>query len=191
MPQPIVVMGVSGSGKTTAGTALARRLGVPFADADDFHPPANIAKMAAGVPLDDADRAPWLRAVGAWLAAHPHGGVVTCSALKRAFRDGLRAAAPTVRFVHLSGDPEVVRARVANRAGHFMPVGLVTSQFATLEPLAPDEAGLVLDLDRPVDALVDAYLGAHPTDRTTAPAAAVPAAALTATVLTAEEGNPS
>lgn len=166
MPQPIVVMGVSGSGKSTAGAALARRLGVPFADADDFHPPANIAKMAAGVPLDDRDRAPWLRAVGAWLAAHPDGGVVTCSALKRAFRDLLRAAAPAVRFVHLAGDPGVVRDRVANRTGHFMPVGLVASQFAALEPLAPDEPGVVLDLDQPVDRLVDACLtavGGNPT----------------------------
>ncbi len=160
MPQPIVVMGVSGSGKTTTGSALARRLAVPFADADDFHPPANIAKMAAGMPLDDADRVPWLRAVGQWLAAHPDGGVVTCSALKRTFRDDLRAAAPSVRFVHLAGDPEVVRERVANRTDHFMPVSLVASQFAALEPLAPDEPGVVLDLDQPVDTLVDAYLTA-------------------------------
>ncbi|CCH33289.1 gluconokinase [Actinosynnema sp. NPDC047251] len=189
MPQPIVVMGVSGSGKTTAGTALARRLAVPFADADDFHPPANIAKMAAGVPLDDADRAPWLRAVGDWLAAHPDGGVVTCSALKRTFRDGLRAAAPAVRFVHLAGDPEVVRRRVAARSDHFMPVGLVASQFATLEPLAPDEPGLVLDLDQPVDALVHAVVGAG----IGAGIGAVVDTRFTAdatTCLTAEEGHP-
>ncbi|MBW4721318.1 gluconokinase [Saccharothrix sp. SC076] len=149
-------MGVSGSGKTTTGKALARRLDVPFADADDFHPPANIAKMAAGVPLDDTDRAPWLRAIGDWLAAHPDGGVVTCSALKRVFRDGLRAAAPGVRFVHLAGDPEVVRRRVARRSGHFMPASLVDSQYADLEPLGPDEPGVVLDLDQPVPALVEA-----------------------------------
>ncbi|RKT56178.1 gluconokinase [Saccharothrix australiensis] len=161
MPQVIVVMGVSGSGKTTTGAALARRLGVPFADADDFHPPANIAKMAAGVPLDDDDRVPWLRAIGQWIAEHRDGGVVTCSALKRSFRDGLRAAAPSARFLHLAGDPEVVRARVAARSGHFMPVSLVASQYAALEPLEPDEPGLVLDLSLPVDALVDAYLNAE------------------------------
>ncbi|MGM1064057.1 gluconokinase [Saccharothrix sp. Mg75] len=167
MPQLIVVMGVSGSGKTTTGTALARRLRVAFADADDFHPLANIAKMSAGVPLDDEDRAPWLSAIGDWLAAHRDvGGVVTCSALKRAFRDGLRAAAPAVRFVHLSGDPDVVRARVAARPDHFMPATLVASQFAALEPLEPDEPGIVLDLDQPVDALVDACLTAEEDDLT-------------------------
>ncbi|CAL9413238.1 Gluconokinase [Actinosynnema sp. ALI-1.44] len=157
MSQPIVVMGVSGSGKTTLGAALARRLGVPFADADDFHPPANIAKMAAGTPLDDADRAPWLAAIAGWLADHADGGVVTCSALKRVFRDRLRAAAPAV-FVHLAGDPDVVRARVAARPGHFMPVSLVASQFAALEPLDADEPGVVLDLDRPVEDLVTSCL---------------------------------
>jgi gluconokinase len=152
-------MGVSGSGKTTVGAALAQRLRVPFADADDFHPPENVAKMAAGVPLDDADRLPWLHTIGAWLAAHADaGGVISCSALKRSYRDVLRAAAPTQFFVHLDGSPEVVARRVQGRPGHFMPATLVDSQFATLEPLGPDENGVALDLDRSVDQLVEDFL---------------------------------
>lgn len=148
----LVVTGVSGSGKTTLGAALAQRLQVPFADADDFHPPANIAKMSAGIPLDDHDREPWLRAMASWLAGHAEGGVLTCSALKRSYRDVL--AGPDTRFVQLVGDIEVVRRRVAGRAAHFMPESLVASQFATLEPLEPDERGVSLDLDRDVDQLV-------------------------------------
>lgn len=160
-PPLLTVMGVTGSGKTTVGAALAQRLRVPFADADDFHPPENVAKMSAGIPLDDADRAPWLRAIGAWLAAHrDSGGVISCSALRRSYRDVLRAAAPDVLFVHLAGSPEVVARRVAGRPGHFMPASLVASQFATLEPLGPDENGVTLDLDRSVDDLVDDYVAA-------------------------------
>lgn len=152
-------MGVTGSGKTTVGVGLARRLRVPFGDADDFHSAANIAKMSAGIPLDDDDRLPWLRSIGAWLAEHRAGGaVVSCSALKRSYRDVLRESAPTARFVHLHGDRETVRRRVAARPGHFMPESLVDSQFAALEPLAADEHGVVLDLAAPVDELVDAYL---------------------------------
>ena len=153
----VVVMGVTGSGKTTVGAALARRLGVPFADADEFHSAANVAKMSAGIPLEDADRWPWLRAVGSWLAAQ-EGGVVSCSALRRAYRDALRGRAPDAFFVHLHGDRETVRRRVAGRAGHFMPESLVDSQFAALEPLAADEHGVTLDLDRPVAELVEAAL---------------------------------
>ncbi|MPZ82187.1 MAG: AAA family ATPase [Actinophytocola sp.] len=150
-------MGVTGSGKSTVGEALARRLNVPYADADDFHSAANVAKMAAGTPLDDADRLPWLLAIGAWLAEHAGtGAVVTCSALRRAYRDTLREKAPDVEFVHLHGDEETVRRRVAGRAGHFMPEALVDSQFAALEPLDADERGAVLDLDAPVDDLVTA-----------------------------------
>ncbi|OUC98245.1 gluconate kinase [Streptosporangium minutum] len=156
-------MGVTGSGKTTVGVALGRRLRVPFADADDFHSETSIAKMSAGIPLDDDDRLPWLRAIGAWLAEHAAtGGVVSCSALKRGYRDVLRHAAPSASFVHLDGDIEVVRRRVAGRPGHFMPASLVASQFETLEPLQPDEHGIVLDLDRPVEELVEAYLAATP-----------------------------
>jgi len=158
-PPLLTVMGVSGSGKSTVGAALAQRLRVPFADADDFHPPENVAKMAAGVPLDDADRLPWLHTIGAWLGAHAGGGgVISCSALKRSYRDVLRVAAPDQFFVHLDGSPEVVARRVQGRPGHFMPASLVDSQFATLEPLGPDENGVALDLDRTVDQIVEDYL---------------------------------
>lgn len=161
MSQLIAVMGVSGSGKTTVGAALAQRLRVPFGDADDFHAQANIDKMSAGIPLDDADRAPWLAEIGTWLATHAAtGGVVSCSALKREYRDRLRAAAPTTRFVHLAGDQDVVRTRVARRPGHFMPASLVATQFAALEPLDPDEHGIAIDLDQPVDSIIEAYLHA-------------------------------
>lgn len=155
---PLVVMGVSGSGKSTVGAALAQRLRVPFADADDFHPPANIAKMTAGHALDDSDRHPWLEAIGGWLAQHSEGGVMSCSALKRKYRDQLRHHADGVRFLLLSGTPEVIRRRQASRPGHFMPASLLSSQFATLEPLAPDEAGVVIDVDQSVDAIVDQYV---------------------------------
>jgi gluconokinase len=152
----VVVMGVSGSGKSTVGTALAARWGVPFADADDFHSPENVTKMSAGTPLDDADRLPWLRSIGVWLAEHREGGaVVTCSALKRAYRDALREAAPDAVFLHLDGDKETVRARVAARTGHFMPESLVDSQFDALEPLGADERGVVVDFARPVADIVD------------------------------------
>lgn len=158
-PPLIVVMGVTGSGKSTVGAALAECLRVPFADADDFHSPANVAKMSAGIPLDDTDRLPWLRSVGAWLAEHAATGAVTgCSALKRRYRDLLREAAPEVSFLHLDGDVDMIRKRVAGRSGHFMPESLVASQFAALEPLGPGERGIALDLSLPVDDLVDAYL---------------------------------
>ena len=156
----IVVMGVSGSGKSTVGAALAQRLGVPFADADDFHPPANIAKMKAGIPLDDDDRYPWLEAIGRWLADHcREGGVMSCSALKRKYRDQLRRHCPQTEFVHLSGSPEVIAARQASRPGHFMPASLMASQFATLEPLEHDERGVTLDVSHEIDSIVESYVG--------------------------------
>jgi gluconokinase len=157
-------MGVSGSGKSTVGAAVAQRLGVPFADADDFHPPANIAKMKAGIPLDDDDRYPWLEAIGRWLAERcREGGVMSCSALKRKYRDQLRRHCPQTEFVHLSGSPEVIAARQASRPGHFMPASLMASQFATLEPLAPDERGMTLDVTHDIDSIVESYLAqAHP-----------------------------
>jgi gluconokinase len=159
-PAPlVVVMGVSGCGKSTVGAALARAVGVPFADGDALHPAANIAKMASGVPLDDDDRFPWLEAIGEWLAAHDaDGGVIGCSALKRKYRDQLRSHAPRVGFLHLHGAFDVIAARQAARPGHFMPASLLRSQFATLEPLAPDEHGIVVDVDQPVDAIVQEYV---------------------------------
>jgi gluconokinase len=159
----IVVMGVSGSGKSTVGAALAQRLGVPFADADDFHPPANIAKMEAGIALDDDDRYPWLEAIGGWLADNcGTGGVMSCSALKRRYRDQLRRHCPQTEFVHLSGSPEVIAARQASRPGHFMPASLMASQFATLEPLQPDERGVTLDVSHDIDSIVESYLDQAP-----------------------------
>jgi len=151
-------MGVSGSGKSTVGAALARRLGVPFVDADTLHPPASIAKMTAGEPLDDKDRYPWLENVGEWLAGHRDGGVVSCSALKRKYRDQLRAHCPRVEFLHLSGSSELIGGRLAARSGHFMPAALLRSQFDALEPLGVDEAGVTLDAGQDADAIIDAFL---------------------------------
>jgi len=160
----IVVMGVSGSGKSTVGSALARRLDVPFADADALHPAANIAKMSAGTPLDDDDRYPWLAAVGQWLADHDRG-VMSCSALKRRYRDQLRSHRPTVEFLHLTGSPTLIDHRQVERTGHFMPSSLVVSQFEALEPLDSDEHGLAMDVGQSVETIVEAmvrYLGARP-----------------------------
>jgi gluconokinase len=155
---PIVVMGVSGSGKSTVGAALAGRLRVPFEDADDLHPRANIEKMTRGEPLDDSDRWPWLERMGEWLTAHATGGVIACSALKRSYRDQLRHHCPDVEFLHLESGRDVIERRQAGRPGHFMPATLLTSQFETLEPLAPDERGVVVDVDGSVDEIVTKYL---------------------------------
>ncbi|MEU6702733.1 gluconokinase [Streptomyces wuyuanensis] len=146
-PHVVVVMGVAGTGKTTIGPLIAEALGVPYAEGDDFHPADNIAKMSAGIPLDDADREPWLDAIGRW--AHGRaglGGVVSCSALKRIYRDRLRAAAPGVEFLHLTGDRVLIERRMTERKGHFMPTALLDSQFATLQPLQDDEAGVAVDV---------------------------------------------
>lgn len=158
MASPVVVMGVSGSGKSTVGAALAQRLRVPFADADDFHPEANIVKMTAGHALDDDDRRPWLDAIGEWLAAHASGGVMSCSALKHAYRDQLREHCPDVAFLHLAGTPDVIGRRQASRPGHFMPASLLASQFETLEPLSDDEHGIAIDVDQDIDSIVDEYV---------------------------------
>jgi len=150
VPLCVVVMGVSGVGKTTVARLLAERLDLPYGEADDFHPPASIAKMSAGIPLDDADRLPWLEALGRWLAdrrAAGTGAVITCSALTRRYRDVLRAACPDAYFLHLAGSQELVADRLARRTGHFMPPALLSSQYAALEPLAADERGSVLEVD--------------------------------------------
>jgi gluconokinase len=139
-------MGVSGAGKTMVGTAIARALHVPYADADDFHSEAAIAKMAGGVPLHDEDRQPWLESIGAWLQAHSEGSVVSCSALKRSYRDTLRAHAPTAYFLHLSLDPNLAEKRLDTRPNHFMPSTLIASQFDDLEPLQSDEVGMTIDV---------------------------------------------
>lgn len=152
-----VVMGVSGCGKSTVGASLARLLGVPFVEGDAHHPAANVAKMAAGIPLDDADRAGWLQILaGEIAAAHAQDGgiVVSCSALKRRYRDVLRTADPALRFVHLAGPRELIAARMGARVGHYMPPALLDSQLRDLEPLQPGEAGLTLDITLPPTALV-------------------------------------
>ncbi|WP_345571547.1 gluconokinase [Streptomyces plumbiresistens] len=144
----VVVMGVSGSGKTTVGQLLAQGLGVPYAEGDDFHPAANVAKMRAGHPLDDEDRRPWLDKIARWLTGHADsGGVVTCSALKRRYRDRLASAAPHVLFLHLDGSSELIAARITARQGHFMPPELLRTQIADLEPLGDDEAGAAIPID--------------------------------------------
>jgi len=145
----VIVMGVSGCGKSTVGEGVADALGWPFAEADDFHPPENVAAMRSGRPLTDDDRWPWLAELASWLAdreAEGRSSVMSCSALRRAHRDVLRTGAPEVLFVHLDGPAEVIAGRVAARTGHFMPPSLLDSQVATLEPLAADEEGVVLDL---------------------------------------------
>jgi gluconokinase len=152
----VVVMGVSGSGKTTVGERLAAALGMRFADADDLHPVANFDKMARGVPLTDADRAPWLDAVADSLAQGPV--VMACSALRRTYRDRLRAAAPDLRLVYLHGSRELLAERMGHR-DHFMPVALLDSQLETLEEPAADEHALAYDIGRSVDDIVDDVAG--------------------------------
>ncbi len=159
----IVVMGVAGSGKSTVGAALAERLGWPFRDADEFHPPENVAKMSAGAPLTDEDRKPWLAAIAAWIdarrAAGAHG-VVTCSALKRVYRDVIVGARADVRLVFLDGARDLIGARMTARRDHFMPTSLLDSQFATLERPGPEERPVVAAIGEAPDRVVDAVLAA-------------------------------
>jgi carbohydrate kinase (thermoresistant glucokinase family) len=160
-PRHLVVMGVSGCGKTSVGRALAQALGHGFIEGDELHPPANVAKMAAGTPLTDADRAGWLAEIGRRLGqAHAAGTglVVSCSALKRSYRDGLRAACPGLLFLHLHGSADLLRRRLQARTGHYMPPSLLDSQLATLEPPAADEAALSLDISPPTAQVVAAAL---------------------------------
>ncbi|WP_423464505.1 gluconokinase [Promicromonospora sp. MS192] len=162
-PRAVVVMGVAGSGKTTVAALLAGRLGASFAEGDDFHSPANVAKMAAGHPLDDDDRWPWLRGIRDWFAKELNEGrsaVVPCSALRRGYRELLATAGPpgTVRFVHLTGSYDLLRTRIQGRAGHFMKPEMLDSQLATLEPLHDDEAGFAVDVTPRPDEIVDEIL---------------------------------
>lgn len=151
----IVVMGVSGCGKSTVGCQLAKRLGIEYKDGDELHPKENIDKMRSGTPLTDADREPWLGLVGQWLSERDDG-VIACSALKRSYRDIIRKKAPDTFFVHLHGTYEVHLERVQRREGHFMPTSLLDSQFDTLEPLEDDEPSMVIDIDQPVEDIVEA-----------------------------------
>jgi gluconokinase len=163
-PRHVVVMGVSGTGKTTVAVELADRLGRTFVEGDSLHPPANVAKMSAGIPLDDDDRRPGLEALAALQATRHADGVptvLTCSALKRAYRDLLRSGLPTgsLFFVHLSAPFDVLLERMESRE-HFMPASLLQSQFDALEPLGADEPGVVVDVSQPVDAVVRDALAA-------------------------------
>jgi gluconokinase len=162
-PAVVVVMGVSGSGKTTVASLLAGRLGWEFEDADDFHPPANVAKMHAGIPLTDADRGPWLDAIAAWIdrvRAEGRHGVVTCSALKRAYRRVLVGDRPDVRLVYLKGERGLIGRRMAARQGHFMPTSLLDSQFGTLEEPGSDENPVVISVGGTPSAIVAEIAGA-------------------------------
>jgi gluconokinase len=150
----VVIMGVSGCGKSSVGEGLAARLGIPYRDGDDLHPAENVEKMRAGTPLTDDDRWPWLDQVAAVLAKEAPV-IVGCSALRRVYRDRLRAGAGgPVRFIHLSGSRDLIAARMAERKGHYMPPSLLDSQFAALDAPGPDEA-LTVDIDQPLDTLID------------------------------------
>ncbi len=160
-PTVIVVMGVSGSGKSTVAAELARALGWAFQEGDDLHPAANVEKMRAGTPLADADRWPWLRriaeAIDAWRAAGVHG-VIACSALKRAYRNLIVGERPDVRLVYLHGDEALIHARLVQRRGHYMPPALLASQLEALEPPEPDEHAIVVDIDGPPAGIIAAIL---------------------------------
>lgn len=163
----VVFMGVSGSGKSTIARAVQARLGWDFAEGDDFHPAANVEKMAAGHPLTDADRFPWLGTLAAWIREHDVEGrstLMSCSALRRTYREVLRSGADDVRFVHLVGDKGLLLERMDAR-DHFMPPSLLESQLDTLEPLHPDEAGTTVDVADPAEAVAErvvAELGLEP-----------------------------
>ncbi|MBP3087949.1 gluconokinase [Corynebacterium sp. sy017] len=141
-------MGVSGCGKSTIGSLVSQTLGLDYYDGDDLHPKKNIEKMSQGIALNDADRIPWLKKVGDRLAHNPHGCVISCSALKRTYRDIIRAHCPGAIFIHPHGHFDVLYARISNRPGHFMPASLLESQYAILEPLSEDELGLICNVEQ-------------------------------------------
>lgn len=160
-PSVIIVMGVAGSGKTTVASLLASRLRWRFAEADSFHPPANIARMRDGIALTDEDRWPWLDAIAAWIeSVHKAGDrcVVACSALRRAYRARLAAGHHDVRFVYLRGDYSLVSTRMGGRTGHYMPLSLLQSQFDTLEEPAAAENAVVVPIDKPPEEIVAAIV---------------------------------
>ena len=162
-PTTIVIAGVAGVGKSTVMARLAERLGWAMLEGDDLHPPANVDKMRRGIPLDDADRWPWLRRIGAWIDDRERGdqdAVLTCSALRRDYRDRLRANRPSVWFALLEAPREAVEARMVARTGHFMPPELLASQRDALEPLAADEPGRVVDASGPPGAIADGIIDA-------------------------------
>ena len=155
-PTILVVMGVSGSGKSTVGALLAQRLDWPFADGDDFHAPEHVAKMRAGHALDDADRAPWLAAIAGWIGerlARGQSGVIVCSALKRAYREAIVGGRAQARIVYLEGSRVLIAERLAHRRGHFMPAGLLDSQFAALEEPGPGEDPITVGIEEGPDAI--------------------------------------
>jgi len=161
----LIVMGVSGSGKSTIAKGLADRLGWRFEDGDGFHPPSNVAKMSAGHPLTDEDRWPWLQAIADEIDRVSAAGgrvVIACSALKRAYRNVLVHGRDDIRIVYLDGSQELIRARMTARKDHFMPPTLLDSQFATLEPPGPDENPLRVSIDASVDAIIDAIIAQLP-----------------------------
>src|SRR4051794_11402296 len=164
----IVVMGVSGAGKSTVAAELVTRLGWDFAEGDEFHPLQNVEKMRAGIPLDDGDRWPWLRRLAGWIGEHEAAGknaVVTCSALRRAYRDLLRDGHPSVWFPPVPADPELIQGRVAHRDHHYMPLSLLGSQLSTLEPLEPGEPGAVLPAVGPPGEVAEHVLAALDSER--------------------------
>ena len=199
MKQPVghlVLMGVAGCGKTTAATNLHNALGWPVAEADDFHPEANIAKMSRGAPLTDADRRPWLESLRAWMSEQADRGtrtIVTCSALKRSYRDLLVGAHGRVLFIHLVADEEALRERMEHREGHFMPSALLPSQFADLEPLVDDEDGVTVTSRPTPEQTLEAILAALETadaagNATTSTAGNATTSTITSTAASASAG---
>ncbi len=162
-PDVVVVMGVSGCGKSTVAKAISTVLGWEFAEGDAFHSDENVAKMSSGTPLDDDDRRPWLESIGEWISVKESRGesaVVTCSALRRSYRDLLRAGRPHVRFLHVTAESDLIRDRMEQRPGHYMPASLLSSQLSTLEPLGDDEPGVTITNEGSAAQVLDRALAA-------------------------------